>query len=286
MRLTRLHLRNYRVYEDPVDIELAPGLVGIYGLNGSGKSTLLESIRFALFGKARTSLDQVRTADVQADCVAEVEFEHEGHLYVVRRTITGAGSHVKALAMADGLQVAEGARDTARYVHSVLGMDDTAFRSSVFAEQKQLAILSQKRPEERRQLVLQLLGITPVDAARDRARKEARAAHEQVERLRSVLADLDAVRVEATEAEARAGAAAAEVERQERHAVAIGVELERAEVEYERVDGRRQEHDLVAAEVASVTTELKRAAARVERLAAERSELEQAAARLVVLEAE
>jgi DNA repair exonuclease SbcCD ATPase subunit len=41
MRITRLYLRNYRVYEDPVEIELPPGLVGIYGLNGSGKSTLL-----------------------------------------------------------------------------------------------------------------------------------------------------------------------------------------------------------------------------------------------------
>ena len=69
MRVTRLYLRNYRVYEEPVELELPPGLVGVYGLNGSGKSTLLESIRFALFGRARTSLDQVRTADVNAECV-------------------------------------------------------------------------------------------------------------------------------------------------------------------------------------------------------------------------
>jgi ABC-type branched-subunit amino acid transport system ATPase component len=39
--LTRLYLRNFRVYEDELDLELPPGLVGIYGPNGAGKSTLL-----------------------------------------------------------------------------------------------------------------------------------------------------------------------------------------------------------------------------------------------------
>ncbi|MDQ4097891.1 MAG: SMC family ATPase, partial [Actinomycetota bacterium] len=208
MRVIRLYLRNYRVYEEPVELELPPGLVGVYGLNGSGKSTLLESIRFALFGRARTSLDQVRTADVNAECVVEVEFEHEGHLYVVRRSITGANSTVKASAQADGLHVAEGARDTSRYVFSILGMDDVAFRASVFAEQKQLAALSQQRPEERRRLVLQLLGITPVDAARDRARKEAREAEQQVARVRALLPDLEAVRAEAASRQAEAEEAA------------------------------------------------------------------------------
>ena len=53
MRITRLRLRNYRVYED-LDLELPPGLIGVYGANGSGKSALCESIRFALWGKART----------------------------------------------------------------------------------------------------------------------------------------------------------------------------------------------------------------------------------------
>ena len=42
MLLTRLYLRNYRVYEEPLDLALPPGLIGIFGVNGSGKSSLLE----------------------------------------------------------------------------------------------------------------------------------------------------------------------------------------------------------------------------------------------------
>src|SRR5215210_8907080 len=193
MRVTRLYLRNYRVYEE-LDLELPPGLVGIYGPNGGGKSALVESIRFALYGRARTAIDEVRTARVNAEAIAEVEFEHEGHLYAVRRTISGANSTVRASAQADGYQVAEGARDTIRYVHSILGMNDAAFRASVFAEQKQLAAFSEQTPGDRRKLVLQLLGITPLDAARDLARKDAKLSQEQFERLRAVLPDLDAVR--------------------------------------------------------------------------------------------
>ena len=104
MQLTRLYLRNYRVYEDELDLPLPPGLVGIYGDNGTGKSYLIESVLWTLFGRSRTDKRDVRTSGVNAECVTEVEFEHEGHLYLVRRTITGVNSTVKAEAHADRLQ--------------------------------------------------------------------------------------------------------------------------------------------------------------------------------------
>ncbi|MDQ1415390.1 MAG: repair protein SbcC/Rad50, partial [Acidimicrobiaceae bacterium] len=167
MLLTRLSLRNYRVYEDQLDLDLPPGLIGIYGPNGSGKSTLLEAILFALWGRARTAKEDVRTAGVGGDCVAEVTFEHEGHLYVVRRSLSGINLTAKASVHCDGQAMAEGVRDAGRYLHQVLGMDDAAFRASVFAEQKQLAAFSDRTPAQRRDLVLQLLGITPLDVARD-----------------------------------------------------------------------------------------------------------------------
>ena len=69
MRLTRLYLRNFRVYEGPLELELPPGLIGIYGPNGAGKTTLLESIRWALWGKGKTGNDDIRTSGVGGDCV-------------------------------------------------------------------------------------------------------------------------------------------------------------------------------------------------------------------------
>ncbi|HVM12769.1 MAG TPA: SMC family ATPase, partial [Egibacteraceae bacterium] len=283
MRVTRLLLRNYRVFEDELQLEIPPGLVGVYGLNGAGKSALIESIRFTLYGRSRTSMDEVRTAGVNAECITEVEFEHEGHLYAVRRTIGGASSQVKAEAHADGQQVAEGVRDTGRYVHSILGMDDAAFRASVFAEQKQLAAFSQQTPSERRRLVLQLLGITPLDAARDLARKDARHTQEQFERLRSLLPELDAVR----EAVALTEAAAAEAERMmadhEALAVAARSDLEAATTRHQHLDVLRQEHDRLVAEGKAVREQYDKAMAWVAKLKDERTELERAAERLKLL---
>jgi exonuclease SbcC len=248
MRVTRLLLRNYRVFEDELELEIPPGLVGVYGLNGAGKSALIESIRFTLYGRSRTALDEVRTAGVNAECITEVEFEHEGHLYAVRRTLGGATASAKAEAHADGKQVAEGVRDTARYVHSILGMDDAAFRASVFAEQKQLAAFSQQTPAERRRLVLQLLGITPLDTARDLARKDARVTQEQFARLRALLPDLEVVRAATVEAEAAAAAAGARAADDEALAVVARTDVDAAIARHLELDATRQEHERLMAE--------------------------------------
>jgi exonuclease SbcC len=286
LRVTRLLLRNYRVFEDELELEIPPGLVGVYGLNGAGKSALIESIRFILYGRSRTSLDEVRTAGVNAECVTEVEFEHEGHLYTVRRTISGASSQVKAEAHADGKQVAEGARDTGRYVHSILGMDDGAFRASVFAEQKQLAAFSQQTPAERRRLVLQLLGITPLDGARDLARKDARMTQEQFERLRAVLPDLEVVRSAADAAAAEAAEAEARLADDEALALVASRDVESAVARHQELDVLRQEHDRLVAEGKEVRKHYDRAMEWVAKLAAEQDELEEAAARLDALAAD
>src|ERR1700738_3095911 len=152
MRLTRLYMRNYRVYEEPLELELPPGLTGIFGVNGAGKSALLESILWTLWGRARTGKDEVRTSGVGGDCITEVEFEHEGHLYLVRRTLTGINATVRLEARCDGLVMSDGVRAAQRYIESVLGMNDGAFRASVFAEQKQLAAFSNHSPAERQRL--------------------------------------------------------------------------------------------------------------------------------------
>ncbi|HEX2042347.1 MAG TPA: SMC family ATPase [Acidimicrobiales bacterium] len=283
MRLTRLYLRNYRVYEEPADLELPPGLVGIYGPNGGGKSTLVEGIRFALYGRSRTANEELRTSGINADAVAEVEFEHEGHQYLVRRVVTGVNATVRASAHADGYQVAEGARDTTRYVHSVLGMDDAAFRASVFAEQKQLAAFSSQPPHERKRLVLQLLGITPLDAARDNARRDARAAEAQHERLRAMLPDLDQLRRQAEDAERAVVSSEEAAVAHEAADAAAQERLVAASTRAEELDVVRQEHELLVAEARSVRAERDRSASAAERLRAELADLDRAAQRLEAL---
>jgi DNA repair protein SbcC/Rad50 len=187
MRILSLQLRNYRVYQE-LDLELPGGVVGVYGSNGSGKSSLLESIMWVLFGKARTQKQQLPTTGSQGECSVTLTFEHEGHHYTVRRSISGQAFTVKARVSLGDQVAADGPTDVDRYMQSVLGMDATAFKASVFAEQKQLAAFSDQAPDKRRQMVLQLLGITPVERARDKARGEARELQNQLDKAAPMLA--------------------------------------------------------------------------------------------------
>ena len=290
MLVQRIYLRNYRVFEQELELAMPPGLVGVYGPNGAGKSTLLESVLWALWGRSRTPKEQVPSAGARGECVSEVTFEHEGHLYLVRRTISGANATVRAQAHCDGLAMAEGVRDTARYVHSVLGMDDAAFRASVFAEQKQLAAFSDQGPADRRKLVLALLGVTPLDTARDRARADARETAERHRQLRALLPDLAEARTAADDAAARA--AADEVRSADEHGAAQAARERAAAAQehFQALDLLRQQHELLVAqgraaraelstadqEIASVTEEL----AGLERAEAALAEAEQRAAHL------
>lgn len=286
MRVTRIYLRNYRTFEEPVDLEIPPGLVGVYGVNGAGKSSLVEALPFAFYGTTRTTKDEVRTAGVGAECVAEVEFEHEGHLYLVRRSIAGANHTVRAEAHCDRLAVAEGARDVTRYVHSVLGMDDASFRASVFAEQKQLTAFSRHRPEERRRLVLQLLGVTPLDAARDQARKDAHQAHQQLERVRAVVADLEVLRGDRRRAEEEAVAAAEGAGEAREAEAAANDALEAARREHARLDQLRQEWETLMAEGRGRREQLEQARQRQAELEAEDRELAALSAQVPPLRAQ
>lgn len=189
MRIYRISLKNYRVFEDQIDIEMPSGLVGIFGSNGAGKSYFIESIAWTLFGRSRTSVGDIRTTGSTEECVTEIEFEHEDHLIRVNRSISVRGI-VRARSWVDNKLISDGVKDTNKFVQSTLGMDVDSFRSSVFAEQKQIASFSEATPADRQRLVLSLLGITPLDKARDMARMDGRSLLDQLKTARMAMPDL------------------------------------------------------------------------------------------------
>jgi DNA repair protein SbcC/Rad50 len=282
--ISRLYLRNFRVYEDELNLELPAGLVGIYGANGAGKSTLLEAILFTLWGKARTTREHIRSAGVGGECVTEVEFEHEGHLYLVRRLLKGINAAVSVEAHCDGLLMSTGTREVEHYVESVLGMDDAAFRASVFTEQKQLAAFSEQSPGDRRKLVLQLLGITPLDGARDAARKDARQLTADHERLRGMLVDLATLETEVGDAEAKAEAAERTAEDEHRAAETSEARLAAASQAFVALDQQRQEHEALVAEGRSARRDLDGLQEQGQRQRAELAELDAVAGALTASE--
>jgi DNA repair protein SbcC/Rad50 len=264
MRIAELSLRNFRVFEE-VDLELPARVIGIFGPNGAGKSSLVEAIQFACYGKARTDKSQIRTQGLLTDCAVRLAFEHGGRHYVVVRTIRGRNHQTDAELYAGDQQLAAGVTEVDGEIQRLLRMDLQVFRASVFAEQKQLDAFSDVTKGKRKEMVLRLLGIRPVDQARTSARREARDTKYNAERLAGALpdltsqqAELDAARTAAAQAgesattaeeklkqaEERAERAAtdfAEVDRVREQVERIGVQRDGAREQLEELEIQRQE---------------------------------------------
>ena len=242
MRLLELSLRNYRVFEE-LDLELPARVIGIFGPNGSGKSTLMEAVLWACYGRARTDKKFIRTAGVLTDCAVRVAFEHGGRQYAIRRSIRGKAHQVEAELLVGDLLLASGVQEVAAEMHRLLHMDQQVFRASVFAEQKQLDAFSDVTAGKRKDMVMRLLGIKPVEQALARARREAKDTKGDADRMAGSLPDAEAAKaalVEATEEAAatatRAEAAVSVLEEARRRAETAGEAFEASERIRERVD--------------------------------------------------
>ncbi len=246
MRIYRISLQNYRVFEDPLELEFPSGLVGVYGSNGAGKSYLIESIPWTLYGRSRTSVQDVRTSGSDKECVTEIEFEHEDHLYRVRRSVSVRGL-VKARGWIDNDVACDGVKETNRFVHSTLGMDIDGFRSSVFAEQKQLSAFSDASPADRQRLVLSLLGITPLDKARDMARSDARMQMDQLKLARASLPDIGRFMAEREECLQETQRSTADLQKSLEKVNELCQRAETAEKELKRLDAIKVESDQIIA---------------------------------------
>ena len=213
MHLRTLSLRNYRVYRS-VDLEFPDGLIGIYGPNGAGKSSLIEAVRYGLYGDSRTAKDELRSAGVREELRVELVFEHEGNTYDVRRRLKGVNFTPEVEVYLNGQLAVQSVREANAFLARVLGMDQRAFLASVCAQQKELTAFATMAAADRRRLVLDLLGVSPVERALARAREEARDARRTAEGARAGLPDLGALE----RAVAEAAAEVAEAERAEQAA--------------------------------------------------------------------
>jgi DNA repair protein SbcC/Rad50 len=215
VHLRSLALRNYRVYRE-VDLEFPDGLIGVYGPNGAGKSSLIESVRFALYGDSRTDKWELRSAGVGEDVRVELVFEHEGNTYDVRRRLKGRNLTPEVEVLRNGQLAVQSVREANAFLARVVGMDQRAFLASVCAQQKELTAFATMVPADRRRLVLDLLGVSPVERALARVREAARDARTAAGGARAGLPDL----AELEAAAAAAGDELAAAEQAERAAAA------------------------------------------------------------------
>ena len=188
MRLRRLGLVNFRLHQK-TELTFSDGLTGIMGPNGAGKSTLLEAIAFAIYGvrAARGGRDSIRwrRAKPRAEVRVDLEFELGGHEYRVVRTLFNAELFL------DGaiLPIVSGTTDVTERLVRVLHMTHDEFFKTYFTGQKELAMMAELGPAERRRFLNRLLDYDRLLAAQKKLRERRGVLQAELTGLIAALPD-------------------------------------------------------------------------------------------------
>jgi DNA repair protein SbcC/Rad50 len=171
-------------------------LIGIVGRNGAGKTTILEAVGFALYGAiaSRSKGKGVRRdgCSPSETCVVELDFALGGNSYSIVRELRGANEQQTAkMYKGDQELIAHQARGIEAKARQLLGLDYQTFIRSIFARQKELALLSDERPEERRRAIRRMMGIERIERAYKLAREDKHTKEVFVKGAQTAVADLE-----------------------------------------------------------------------------------------------
>jgi chromosome segregation protein len=216
MRIKRLKLTGFKSFVEPTELHIERGLTGIVGPNGCGKSNLLEAIRWvmgegsakSLRGSGMEDVIFAGTAQRPSRDFAEVSLlaEHDPQenipgviandddeeLEVVRRIERGAGSAYRA----NGRDV------RAKDIALIFADAATGAHSPALVSQGRIGSIISAKPQERRMMLEEAAGISGLHVRRKDAEQKLRAAETNLNRLATILADMD-VRAAALKKQAR-----------------------------------------------------------------------------------
>lgn len=181
MNPLRLHASNFRSY-DTIDLELPLGATVVVGPNGAGKSTLVEAIRVALFGRLA---DHVTAGEDES--VLQLDFEHGGHEYRVRRRVSRGKSSLDLERYDPGDVYTPLTRETQAATQAelerLLRLSEATYAASTHLTQGQAGLFTEARPADRKQILAEILGLSVWDDLLSQARADLRSE----EHLRAAL---------------------------------------------------------------------------------------------------
>ena len=195
MIITRLKLKNYRRYRD-VDIEFPTGPIGIVGRNGVGKSTLLEAIGWCMYGgKVRTPQDEIKTTDVDDECLVILEMIINDSTIKIERKITKSGAiHAKLFVNNSTQPKVHTPNEVGKYVEKeITKMNSKLFFSTIFTKQKELNVFSDMDNAERKQTIEKLLGIGMIDKAHKNIRANMNDNINEMDLISGQLKNIDSL---------------------------------------------------------------------------------------------
>jgi exonuclease SbcC len=207
-----IQLHNFMSYADAsLDLSGLP-VVCFTGINGAGKSALLDALTWALWEEARAGADELVRLG-QKQMWVEVEFLHEKRLYRVRRARQKQVGRSGGKGLSKGtldFQVEESpglwrsltaatVRQTNENIIRLLSMDFDTFINSAYLKQGRSEEFTLRPPQERKQVLSEILGLALFDAMQEESRMQIKLKKGQLEAIQHSISQLE--RLEAEERE-------------------------------------------------------------------------------------
>ncbi len=299
----RLELTNFLAYRNPAPLDFTGIHVAVLtGENGAGKSSLLDALTWALWGRARAKTDAELVHQGQTEMRVEFTFAlgagagaQTYRVIRAKRLGKGAGGLLDFQAQTEqGKWVSIGEatipKTQAKIIHTLRLNFDT-FVNSAYLMQGKADEFTGKRPNERKQVLADILSLQAWETYEARAKDKMRA-------LDTALAGLEALLGEIEAELGRKDLYASELLEAQKKVIEVDQRLREAESGWAQIDSARQAmlaltrqaEDLARRireaekEVAAVEAEVKEAQLRADTQAITR-ELEGLAQRLTGLEA-
>lgn len=196
MRPLHLTVDGFTSFRAPVDLDFASlDLFAITGPTGAGKSSLIDALTFALYGQVpRVGREYKQLMSHGAERLSvKLDFRMGSETYRIARTLKSSGTPQSRLERLspDGLAqpVADRVKEIEEHVGRILGLDYEGFTRSVVLPQGQFDAFLKGKPEERRKILVTLLGLDVyermhalVNRKAADARREAQFLVQQLER--------------------------------------------------------------------------------------------------------
>lgn len=183
----QLTLKNFLSYREATLDFRGLHTACICGANGAGKSSLLEAITWAIWGESRTASDDdvihIGTEHVRVD----FQFISNQQIYrIIRSRHRGRNSYLEfQIGVENGFRSlsAKGVRATQEQIICYLKLDYDTFINSAYLRQGRADEFMLRRPNERKQILADLMKLDRYEALADRAKELAKQFKGQAEQL-------------------------------------------------------------------------------------------------------
>jgi exonuclease SbcC len=187
----QLKIRNFLSYGSTTQtVDFEPyRLICLSGKNGHGKSALLDALTWCIWGQARKASGTARSEEHllhmgQTSMLVSLDFLCNSNRYRIAREYTQQSAKKSQTQITFGLYNEQSnsyvsltettGRDTQEKIIATLGLDYEACVSSIFMRQGNANEFSKKSPQERKEILAAVIGLTSYELLRQKALERCR----------------------------------------------------------------------------------------------------------------